>query len=213
MSTTQVAKPRRGRPKAGTENAENVAAMEWEVVRRRVAGMPFVAIDAELGITNANRIFSRAAPKLRTQAREDAYALESARLDALHQKAWRTLEDDGLDGLAQRVADILRDADDAMDWDGIPERVQAVIESAYTDTLKAIPVVLGVHDRRAKLDGLTHSDRIADATLQLHATEVQMMAGALVGTLADIGLTVDQQRQAVTAWGERVAALVGGDDE
>lgn len=210
MSTPAVAKPRRGRPKAGTENANAVAAMEWEVVRRRVAGDTYVQINADLGITNSDRIFQRAAPKLRTQAREDAYALESARLDELHAKAWAALTDQGLDGLALRVAEILRDADDGMEWDGVPERVQTVIERAYSDTLKAVPVVLGVHDRRAKLDGLTHSDRIADAQLNLDATKLELMAVALVDTLESLGLTPEQKRLAVTTWGERMELLQDG---
>lgn len=198
-----MTKPKPGKPSTDEQRAA-VAAMESEVVRRAVAGQSFYAIERELGITQASRVFKRAVGSLE-RSREGSYLLESMRTEALHEKAWRTLEADGLDSLAHRVADILREADDAMEWETVPSAVQAVIERAYADTYRAIPVLLKVGERRDKLDGLTHADRVADAQLEVNQASLQLMAAALVGTLRDLGLSDEQQRQGVTIWAERAA--------
>lgn len=81
------------------------------------------------------------------------------------------------------------------------------VREAEMEVGKSAVVEFGVHDRMVKLDGLDHAARIADANLQLDQAKVQMMAGALVDTLRDFGLTQGQQREAVTAWGERLALM------
>lgn len=213
MTTTLPEKPKRGRPKAGTDDAVAVAFMESEVIRlRRDECLSFPEIDARLHITNSDRIFRRAAEKVRAQSRDDAYALESLRLDALHRKAWGALEDDGLDPLAERVAKILAESYEIDEWDGVPERVRSMIERAYADTYRGIPVALGVHNARAKLDGLTHGDRIADARLELDQATVQVWAGALVTALGLLDVPVADKRAVVERWGEIVAGQVESDE-
>lgn len=205
MSDT-VARPKRGRPKQGTEQATAVALTEAEVVRLRVKGRSFPAIDAELGITNSDRVFATAARKLPARSREEAYALESARLDALHEKAWATLDDEWLEALAVRVAALIEDPD-------VDDRyVRHVIGSAYADTLRAVPVVLKVGERRDKLDGLTHADRVADARLDLDRTILDGMAVALaesLGLLEDVPL--EAKRAVLRSFAERMKAFDTGE--
>ena len=214
MTVTQ--RPKRGRPKAGSDDAAAVAFMESEVVRLvRDEGLSFYRCNQKLGISNSDRIFRRAVEKGRTRTREDAYLVESERLDALHEKAWRALSEQGLDGLAEQIAEILaRDYDigDGDPSDSVPARVRDVITAAYADTLRAVPVLLNVHDRRAKLDGLTHSDRIADAQLTLDQARVTMMATAFVGSLADEGLDAEAQKRIMARWAEGMAALESPDE-
>lgn len=203
--TTSAAKrPKRGRPKKGGDDEVAVAFIEAEVVNRRTAGETFPHIEAALGITNADRIFRRAAAKMREQSRADAYALESARLDALHAKAWAALTDDGLDSLADRIAERMCSGDQGDTWE--PSDIRAMIERAYADTLRAVPVVLGVHDRAAKLHGLNHSDRIADAQLELDAARVRMWGAAFAEALALLDVPEEDKRAVVVRWGELVQA-------
>lgn len=196
-----MTKPARGNPKTPDQIAA-VATMEAEVVRRAAEGQSFYRIERELGITNAGRIFKRVTGSME-RSRENAYTLESMRLDTLTEKAYDALATDGLDSLSYRVAEILTDRGE--DWEGVPERVKAVIEQAYADTYRGIPVALAVHDRRAKLDGLTHEARIADAHLALDQQTAAVWAGALVAALAPTALSVEEKRAVLERWGEAVA--------
>lgn len=207
---TQLVKPKRGRPAKGSEDAAAVAFLESEVVRLSRAGHSFYAIDGMLGIRNADRIFHRAVEKGRRTTRETAYLVESERLDLLQTQAMAALAADGLDSLAERVAAILLESEESMEWESVPERVRAVIERSYADTYRAIPVALGVHDRRAKLEGLTHADRIADASLAVDQARVTIMASMLAESLEDAGLTPEQTAVAARGFAERMKALDSG---
>lgn len=165
-----------GRPKKGSHEAARVALIEADVVKRRIAGESFYSIDKNLGITNSDRVFHRAAEKMRHSSREDAYALELARLDQLTET---------FHGVAVEHADV-----------------------------KAAGVALGVHDRRAKLQGLNHSDRVADEQLRINGAMVQLQAAALVGALDVLpDLTPEQKRAVVMAYGQRVQALAESEDD
>lgn len=203
--TETPTKPRRGRPKAGTDDAVAVAFMEGEVVRLAKEGKSFYAIDGMLGVTNSDRIFRRAVEKGRTRTREDAYAIESMRLDELAERAWQALDESALDGLAGRIAEILAEQHDIGSGDDeneIPRRVRDVLTQAYSDTYRGIPVALKVHEQRAKLDGLTHGDRVADAQLQLDAAKIQLWGTWLAEALDVLGIEQADKVRVVRRWGE-----------
>lgn len=194
--STSLDKPKRGRPKAGSDDAVAVAYMEAEVVRLAQAGRSFYAIDGELGITNSDRIFRRAVDKGRTRTREDAYALESLRLEGLWAIAWEKLQSDALPNLADRIVDMCEGGD--VDADTI----RRAIESAFDSTWRGLPVAAALHEKRSKLDGLGHADRVADAQLQINVAQVQLWAGLLVQALdvlntdpADKVLVLERMRE------------------
>lgn len=193
-------KPGRGNPKT-PEQIAAVAAMEQEVVTRAANGQSFYRIERELGITNAGRIFKRVTASME-RSRENAYALESMRLDTLTEKAHEALAADGLEHLAERLADLLSGAD--MDDEGLPDRIRNVITRAYADTYKAIPVALQVHDRRVRLDGLDHAARIADGNLAVAQAQVQMMGVALGDSLGLLDVEPEQKAAVIAAFVARM---------
>jgi hypothetical protein len=205
--TTAPERPRRGRPKAGTDDAVAVAYMEAEVIRLSQAGHSFYAINGQLGITNADRIFRRAVEKGRTRTREDAYALESLRLEGLWALAWEKLESDALPNLADRVIEMC-------DGGADPDVIRLAITTAFTDTWRGVGVAAGIHEKRSKLDGLGHDARIADARLELDQATVQIWATALVSALGLLDVPTEDKRAVVQRWGEIVAgeAIETADD-
>lgn len=205
MSVTTTEKPGKGKPQTQAQKAA-VLAMEAEVVDRyAVRGQSFYRIERELGITHADRVYKRAMSVRPVQQRTEAYEVQRQRLDALHEKAWEALEADGLDSLAIRVTEMIREHDPEDGESALSERVRSVIERAYADTYKGIPVALGVHDRFVKLDGLDHAARIADANLALDMARVQMFGTALATVLAEAGLDAEAQRAGVVRWSEIVS--------
>lgn len=194
MTADTMAKPGKGKPQTPAQRAA-VLAMEQEVIERHaVRGQSFYRIDAELGITNSNRIYKRAMEERPMVQRAEAAEIQRARLDALHEKAWEALTDDGLDRLAERIAAHMEDPEaDA-------QAIRAMISGAYADTYKAVPVALQVHDRFVKLDGLDHAARVADAGLEIEQAKLRLIAGGLfraLGLLDDLGVTADQKREVV----------------
>lgn len=200
---TTIAKPTKGKPQTPAQKAA-VLTMEREVVQRHaIQGHSFYRIEQDLDITNADRIYKRAMEQRPVQERSEAYRIQQERLNALHEKSWQAIAEDGLDSLWDRLRSLLIDlAETGADIDAMT--IMDTIQRAYADTYKGIPVALAVHDRFVKLDGLDHAARVADARLELDRTQVALMAAALVDTLADYGLTVEQQREAVTSWGQRL---------
>lgn len=197
-----MTKPGKGRPSTDAQKAA-VIALEQEVVQRHaVQGQSFYRINADLGISDAGRVYRRAMDQRPARVREDAYRIQAERLERLYEQAAEAIDRDGLDPLAHRVAEIIEDGACGGEWEAIPERVRNTIERAYADTYRGIPVALGVIDRATKLDGLNHADRIADASLVLDQAKVQLMAGTLVEVLREGGMTPEQQRTAVTRWAE-----------
>lgn len=203
MTTPTMPKPAKGRPKTEAQKAE-VLALEQEVVKRHaVAGHSFYRIDRDLGITNSHRIYKRAMEVRPVVERAAAAQIQRARLDALHEKAWEALSNDGLDTLAERIAGYMHDYGDEADV----QSIRAMIGDAYADTYKAVPVALQVHDRFVKLEGLDHAARVADAGLAIEQAKLQLMAGCLVKALGvNENLTTEDKREIVAALGRELEA-------
>lgn len=69
-------------------------------------------------------------------------------------------------------------------------------QAACNGNLRAIEQVLAIMERRAKLLGLDHSDKIAEGMLQIEQDKVRLLAVALNAALDAISIT-DQQRATV----------------
>lgn len=209
MTAETMPKPGKGRPKTEAQKAE-VLALEQEVVKRHaVAGQSFYRIDRDLGITNSHRIYKRAMEFRPVVERAAAAQVQRARLDALHEKAWEALSNDGLDTLAERVAAYMHDYGDEAD----AQAIRAMIGSAYADTYKAVPVALQVHDRFVKLDGLDHAARVADAGLAIEAAKLRIMADVLAKALLHVSDPVEREAVLVTFGRELEAVQTEGEDE
>lgn len=206
-----VTKPGKGKPQTEAQRIA-VVEMEREIVRRHgINGESFYSIERDLGITNADRIYRRAMKQRPEQEREIAARTQRMRLDDLYRRAHDALRTDGLETLFDRLRDLLN----AMCEDGAEidtARIIDVIDKAYADTYKGIPVALQVSDRAVKLDGLDHAARIADARLELDQATVQVWAGALVTALGLLDVPVADKRAVVERWGEIVAGQVESDE-
>lgn len=202
-----MTKPARGNPKTPDQIAA-VATMEAEVVRRGVAGQSFYAIERELGITNAARIFKRATATME-RTRENSTAIVAAQLDDLTARAWEKLDADSLDGLARRIAEYLHDFGDEAD----AQAIRGMIAGAYGDVFKGITAAAGIIDRRTKLEGLNHADRVADARLEVDRGLVEVMA---VGLAESLGLldevTPERKREVLRDFAERMKANAAPDE-
>lgn len=205
---TTLDKPRKGKPQTEAQKAA-VIAMESDVVHRHaVRGHTFYRIERDLGITHAKRIYERAMSARPLVQREDAHRIQQERLNALHEKAWEALSEDGLESLWERLRSLLSDME-AQGSQIDAGTIMDTVQRAYADTYKAVPVALAVHDRVVKLDGLDHGARIADASLALDQARVQLMAVALVGVLQDLGLSAEDQSRGVVLWGAKMEAAQG----
>lgn len=73
---------------------------------------------------------------------------------------------------------------------------EAIWDMAMAGDLKAVETVLRVMERRAKLRGLDHTDKMAAAQLKIEADKVRLMAIALGRALDSVGLSDAQKEQA-----------------
>lgn len=82
---------------------------------------------------------------------------------------------------------------------------EAVWDGAVDGSLPHVDRALKVSERRSKLIGLDHSDKMAEAAVTLEASRVQMVASALAAALDALGLTPDQRVQAETIVVEKLS--------
>lgn len=204
-----MTKPKQGKPQTEAQRLA-VLEMEREVVRRYgINGESFYSIEKTLGITHADRIYKRAMSQRPMQERDEAARTHAMRYEALYAQAWRATVDNGLEGLAERIAAILCDNEDADPGsDVIPDRVRRVIESAYADTLRGVQASAGVLEKAVKLHGTDHGSRVADAQLQINAAQVQVWGSLLVQALDVLDTDADGKRRVLERMRELSAAEV-----
>lgn len=82
-----------------------------------------------------------------------------------------------------------------MEADRLDDLQFGVWQAACNGNLKAIEQVLGIMERRAKLLGLDHSDKIAEGMLRIEQDKVRLLAVALNTALDSIQISDDQRAQ------------------
>lgn len=82
-----------------------------------------------------------------------------------------------------------------MEADRLDDLQYGLWERAMRGEVKAVEQVLAVMERRAKLLGLDHSDKIAEQYLRLEQDKVKLMAMALNTALDAIAITDEQRAQ------------------
>lgn len=82
-----------------------------------------------------------------------------------------------------------------MEADRLDDLQYGLWERAMRGEIKAVEQVLAVMERRAKLLGLDHSDKIAEQYLRLEQDKVKLMAMALNTALDSIAITDEQRAQ------------------
>lgn len=82
-----------------------------------------------------------------------------------------------------------------MEADRLDDLQFGVWQAACSGNLKAIEQVLGIMERRAKLLGLDHSDKIAEGMLRIEQDKVRLLAVALNTALDSIQVTDEQRAQ------------------
>lgn len=82
---------------------------------------------------------------------------------------------------------------------------------ATSGDLKAVEQALAILERRAKLLGLDHSDKIAEQYLQLEQDKVKLMAMALNTALDSINITDEQRAQVFKVMDRELASATEED--
>lgn len=102
MTAQAVAKPGKGRPRTDAEAAA-VAVMEMRVCDLRMAGETFAAIEEQLQITNADRIYRRAVMQRPAETRDQAFNMELIELASLRERAIPLTQADPSKGIPVRL--------------------------------------------------------------------------------------------------------------
>jgi hypothetical protein len=74
---------------------------------------------------------------------------------------------------------------------------EGIWDKALAGDSRAVEVALKVLERRAKLLGLDFSDYLGSKLLEIEQAKAAVLADALMAVFSGLGLTADQQREAI----------------
>lgn len=92
----------------------------------------------------------------------------------------------------------------------LDELQQAIWDMAIAGDLKAVETVLRIMERRAKLCGLDHTDKMAAAQMKIEADKVRIMAIALGRALDALQMPESAKEKAATIMFREMKELTSG---